>query len=71
MIHWEPRSSNVACTSCFSSDTQMLFEFLAFTRHVCRACGQTFVTVDQPSNESSMLDYSIRRDLPHHQPTGS
>jgi hypothetical protein len=75
MIHWEARSSNVACTGCFSSDTRMLFEFLAFTRHVCRACGQTFVTVAQPSNEpslseSSLLAFPIRRHLPHHQPTG-
>jgi hypothetical protein len=60
MIHWEARSSNVVCTSCFSSDTRMLFEFLAFTRHVCRACGQTFVTVAQPESfhwrESSFGD---------------
>jgi hypothetical protein len=48
----------------------MLFEFLAFTRHVCHACGQTFVTVAQPSNESSLLAFPIRRQVPHHQPTG-
>jgi hypothetical protein len=71
MIHWEARSSNVACTSCFSSDTRMLFEFLAFTRHVCRACGQTFVTVAQPSNES-LPAFPIRGPLPHHhQPPGA
>jgi len=70
MIHWEARSSNVACTSCFSSDTRMLFEFLAFTRHVCHACGETFVTVAPRSDESSLLAVHIRRHLPTHQPTG-
>jgi hypothetical protein len=70
MIHWEARSSNAACTGCFSTDTRTLFEFLAFTRHVCRACGQTFVTVAQPSNESRLPAFPIHGHLPHHQPTG-
>ena len=43
MINWETPSRHVPCACCQSIDTQVLLEFLTFTRHVCRRCGEIFV----------------------------
>lgn len=51
MIHWETPLREVACRNCGSSDTRVSFEFLAFTRRVCRECGAAFVTIADPSGE--------------------
>ena len=51
MIHWEAPLRDVACRKCGSSDTRVSFEFLAFTRRVCRDCGAAFVCIADPSGE--------------------
>lgn len=48
MINWEVPSRHVPCAGCRSIDTQVLLEFLTFTRHVCRRCGEIFVAAAEP-----------------------
>ena len=44
MIYREAQSNEmkVACSACGSVDTQVSFEFLCYTRHMCRVCSTTF-----------------------------
>ncbi|HEY3157318.1 MAG TPA: hypothetical protein VGJ78_00040 [Vicinamibacterales bacterium] len=42
----------------------MSFEFLAFTRRVCRECGAAFVTIADPSGERAFT-FSFTRPKAH------
>jgi hypothetical protein len=68
MIHWETPSRKVACTTCHSTDTRVWFEFLTFTRHVCRACRAPFVTVAQRAADISPLSIPLTESDPTRTP---
>ena len=64
MIHWETPLRAVECRNCGSSDTRVSFEFLAFTRRVCRDCGAAFVTIADPSGERTFT-FGFTRSKAH------
>lgn len=62
MIRWEGPQRTVDCGHCGSSDTEVSFEFLTFTRHHCRACGATFVTFSAGSRERGEISLDRRKN---------
>ena len=69
MIHWEAPPHVVGCSNCGSSDTQVSFEFLLFTRRICRTCGLAFVTITDPSSRDRVFTFRFKRLSTHaHKP---
>jgi hypothetical protein len=64
MIRWEAPLREVACSDCGSNDTEVSFEFLAFTHRICRSCGATFVTIGDPSRDRK-FPFPFRRQKAH------
>jgi transposase-like protein len=62
MIRWEGPQRTVECGHCGSSDTEVSFEFMAFTRHHCRACGSSFTTFTGRSGERGALSFIRRKN---------
>jgi hypothetical protein len=56
VIRWETPQGAIACGHCGSTETEISFEFLAFTRRICRACGETFYTMAPRSTEDRVFD---------------
>ena len=61
MIRWEAPQGAVVCSYCGSEETDISFEFLAFTRHVCRACGEAFYTIAARSTGDRVFGQTRRK----------
>jgi hypothetical protein len=61
VIRWEAPQGAVACSHCGSEDTDISFEFLAFTRRVCRRCGDTFYTFAGRSTDRRVFGMTRRK----------
>jgi len=66
MIRWEAPSGTVSCVSCQSGETRVSFEFLTFTRRVCRNCGAVFITVGERSIDLRSLAARVRKSHTRH-----
>ncbi len=62
MIRWEGPHRTVECGHCGSIDTEVSFEFLAFTRYHCRACGTNFVIFSAGSREPGVPSFIRRKN---------
>jgi hypothetical protein len=51
----------MACGHCGSEETEISFEFLAFTRRTCRACGETFYTIAARSTDDRVFELTPRK----------